>query len=70
MGLQVGRDIPRNKQVVICSSEEDKPPILTLLDSGASDHCFADRSFFTSYTTLNHPSIGLGCHETALQNLG
>ena len=37
----------------------NKPNILMLLDSGASDHCFADLSLFTSYTPFNQPLSGL-----------
>ena len=35
----------------------------TLIDSGASDYCFADKSMFLSYTLLEKPSEELSAGE-------
>lgn len=61
-GLQVGRDEYPNTTVMHIN-QQIKSPMLTLLDSGASDHCFADRNLFSSYTLLNKPVIGLGAGQ-------
>jgi len=37
-------------------------PMLTLLDSGASNHCFTDWALFSTYLPLEIPSTGLGAN--------
>jgi len=45
---------------IVCHADPtNKSSIPTLLDSGASDHCFADMSLFTSYTLFDQPTPGL-----------
>ena len=45
--------------LVLYIDSNNKSNILTLLDSGASDHYFANLSLFTSYTPFNQPLSGL-----------
>jgi len=47
----------------------NKTAIPILLDSGASDHCFADLLLFTSYTPFEQPSPGLTAEEGLTFNI-
>ena len=57
---RVGSDQTSRDSVIFHTKAENK---LTLIDSGASDHCFADKSIFSSYTPLVNPSEGLSAGE-------
>jgi len=51
-----------SKTIVMHVNQQNKSLALTLLDFGASDHCFIDKTLFTTYTLLNQaiPSLGTG----------
>ena len=70
MGLRVGREnLP--KSVVMHANQQIKSLVLTLLDSGASDHCFTDRALFTTYTPLSQATPGLGAgRDSTFQIVG
>jgi len=49
---------------LVCHMEAlNKTVISTLLDSGTSNHCFANLSLFTSYTPFEQPLSGLTAEE-------
>jgi len=63
--LQVDREnLP--KSVVIYANQQIKSLVLTLLDSGASDHCFTDKALFTTYTLLSQATPGLGAGQDSI----
>jgi len=47
----------------------NKTAIPILLDSGTSDHCFADLSLFTSYIPFEQLSSGLTAEEELIFNI-
>jgi len=53
------KGISAERPLVFCTDSDNKPDILMLLDSGASNHYFADLLLFTSYTPFNQPLPGL-----------
>jgi len=53
------KGISAETPLVCCVDSNNKPVVLTLLDSGTSDHYFTDLSLFTSYTPFNQPLSGL-----------
>jgi len=59
-GVRVGNDQTSGDPVIFHAKTESR---LTLIDSGASDHCFVDKSMFSSYTPLINPSEGLSAGE-------
>ena len=40
--------------------------LLTLIDSGASDHCFANKSLFTTLTPLKEPTSGMSAGKGSI----
>jgi len=58
-GVQVANTWSEDDPIVFCTQSENTPDILTFINSGATDHCFADRSLFVSYDTLSKPSFGM-----------
>lgn len=58
-----GRDSPIQNMCIMQNGPLNKSSFLTLLDSGASDHCFVDRGLFVSYSPLDYPLTGLGAEK-------
>jgi len=56
-------DISEEIPLACCMDSINKTAISTLLDSGASDYCFADLSLFTSYTPFEQLSPRLTTEE-------
>jgi len=55
------------EDVIIQHTDTDYPlDRLTLIDSGTSDHCFADKSLFTTYKALEQPLVGLSANKGAM----
>jgi len=65
-GAQVGSDLARENAISLHINLELKDDLLTLIDSGASDHCFADKSMFTTYRPLKQPSEGLSAERNSM----
>jgi len=59
-GVQVDSDQASGDFVILYTKTQNR---LTLIDFGASDHCFADKSMFLSYTPFERPSEGLSAGE-------
>ena len=59
MGPVASRDNHVNTSVMGTKSQT-KSPMLTLLDSSASDHCLTDHVLFSVYSPLNNPTTGFG----------
>jgi len=55
-GMQVDSNQASGDPVILYTKTQNR---LTLIDSGTSDHCFADKSMFLSYTPFERPSEGL-----------
>ena len=54
-GVQVANTWSEDDPIVFCTQSENTPDIFTFIDSGATDHCFVDRSLFVFYNTLSKP---------------
>ena len=63
MGVEGLNDISGEIPLACHIDPINKTAIPTLLDSGTSNHCFADLSLFTSYTPFEQPSPGLTAEE-------
>jgi len=59
-GVQVGNDQTSGDPVIFHTKTESR---LTLIDSSTSNHCFINKSMFSSYTPLVNPSQGLSAGE-------
>jgi len=68
-GVKSLKGISAERPLVFCTDSDNKPDILTLLDSGASDHYFADLLLFTSYTPFNQPLPGLTAEKGLMFNV-
>jgi len=60
-GSVVSRDTIINVDAMY-TYHQIRVPILTLLNSGASNHCFTDRALFSTYLPLEILSTGLGAN--------
>ena len=69
MGVEGLNDISGEIPLACHIDPINKTAIPTLLDSGTSDHCFADLSLFTSYTLFEQPSPGLTTEEELTFNV-
>jgi len=69
MGVEGLNDISREIPLACHIDSINKTAIPILLDSGASDYCFADLSLFTSYTPFEQPSPGLTAEEGLIFNV-
>jgi len=69
IGVEVLNNISREILLACHMDPINKTAIPTLLDSGASNHCFADLSLFTSYTLFEQPSPGLTAEEELTFNI-
>jgi len=49
----------RKDLIIFCTQRKKISETLTLIDSRVSNHCFAERSLFVLYNTLDNPPIGL-----------
>jgi len=59
-GVQVGNNQTSGDPIIFHTKTESR---LTLIDSSTSNHCFIDKSMFSSYTSLVNPSEGLSAGE-------
>jgi len=57
--VQVDSSRPGKDPIILSISGENKPEMLTFIDSGATDHCFVDRIIFTTYVPFEKPLAGL-----------
>jgi len=53
------REVVYDNPIIFCTQRDNISETATLIDSGASDHCFTERLLFTLYNTLNNPLIRL-----------
>jgi len=58
-GVQVANTWSEENPIIFRTQSENTPDILTFINSEATDHCFADRSLFVSYTTLSKLYFGM-----------
>jgi len=63
------KGISAERPLVFCIDSNNKPDILMLLDSGASNHYFANLSLFTSYTPFNQPLSRLTTEKGLMFNV-
>ena len=57
--MRVDSSRPGKDPIILSISGENKPEMLTFIDSGATDHCFVDRTMFTTYVPFEKPLAGL-----------
>jgi len=69
MGVEGLNNISGEIPLACCMDPINKTAIPTLLDSGTSDHYFADLLLFTSYTPFEQPSPGLTAEERLIFNV-
>jgi len=69
MGMEGNKGLPRERSLVLHTDFHNKQTIHTLIDSGTSDHCFADKSFFISYSPLNQNISGLSASINSTFNI-
>jgi len=58
-GVQVDSSRPGKDPIILSISRENKPEMLTFIDSSVTDHCFVDRTMFTTYVPFEKPLAGL-----------
>ena len=58
--VRVGSDQTSKDPVILYTKTQNRP---ILIDSGVSNHCFADKSMFSSYIPFEKPSEGLSAGE-------
>jgi len=58
-GVRVDSSRPGKDPIILSISGENKPEMLTFIDSSATDHCFVDRTMFTTYVPFEKPLAGL-----------
>ena len=68
-GMESLKDISAERPLVFCTDSNNKPDILMLLDSGASNHYFVDLLLFTFYTPFNQPLPGLTTEKRLMFNV-
>ena len=59
MGMDSNNRLPEEKSLVFYIDSVNKRVIHTLIDSGASDHCFVDKFLFILYFLLNQSVSGI-----------
>jgi len=69
MGVEGFNNISGKIPLACHTDPINKTAIPTLLDSGTSDHCFADLSLFTSYISFKQLSPGLTTKEGLIFNI-
>jgi len=69
MEMESNKGLPGERSLVLYTDFHNKQTIHTLIDSGASDHCFADKSFFISYSPLNQNISGLSAGINSTFNI-
>ena len=68
-GVQAGSG-SRSTFMATCNSDTKiLPNVSTLIDSGASDHCFVNKNSFLSLTPLHQPTIGLATGKESTFNV-
>jgi len=58
-GVQVNSSRPGKDPIILSTSRENKPEMLTFIDSSATNHCFVDRTIFTTYVLFEKPLASL-----------
>jgi len=69
VGMESNKGLPGERSLVLHTDFHNKQTIRTLIDSGTSDHCFADKSFFISYSPLNQNISGLSTSINSTFNI-
>jgi len=69
MGMESNKGLPGERLLVLHTDFYNKQTIHTLIDSGASDYYFADKSFFISYSPLNQNISGLSASINSTFNI-
>jgi len=69
MEMESNKGLPGERSLVLHTDFHNKQTICTLINSGASDHCFADKSFFISYPPLNQNISGLSASINSTFNI-
>lgn len=57
--VQVANTWSKENSIIFCTQSKNTLDILTFINSRATNHCFADRSLFISYTTLSKLYFGM-----------
>ena len=57
--MRVDSSRPGKDPIILSISGENKPEMLIFIDSSATDHCFVDRTMFTTYVPFEKPLAGL-----------
>jgi len=69
IGVEINKELPREKSFVIHMDSINKYTIYTLIDSGASDYCFANKSLFILYFPLNQNISSLSASINSTFNI-
>ena len=69
MGMKSNKELPGERSLVLHTDFHNKWTICTLIDSGASDYCFANKSLFISYSPLNQNISGLSAGINSTFNI-
>jgi len=64
--VYIGRRWTGENVIIQCTNTNYLSDRLILIDSGANDHCFADKSLFTIYKALKQLSVGLLANKGAM----
>jgi len=65
-GVEGIESAPRDEYIAFYSKTSNNNEILTLIDSGASDHCFVNKAMFLNYTPMREPLQGTMANKNAV----
>ena len=63
-GMKVDSSRPDKDPVILSTSGENKPKMLTFIDFGTTDYCFVNRTIFTIYVPFEKPLAGLSARSS------
>ena len=66
LGVRVSNGDPNINLVMFNSMQNKLSNVPTLIDSGASDHCFTNKEFFVTLALLPQPTIGLAAGKESI----
>ena len=69
MGIESNKGLPGERSLVLHTNSHNKQTIHTLINSGTSDHYFANKSLFISYSPLNQNISGLSASINSTFNI-